>query len=107
MRKPADSELPSSMGDDSGGREEWTQNNPNDVELGVVASDNSVKINTQCDDDKVDDEYTHVLIPCPGHFIVNRDIMGSEDCCGDYKKKMKKSSLSHMQFFCTSKEGAD
>ena len=43
MRKPADSELPSSMGDDSGGREEWTQNDPNDVELGVVASDNSVQ----------------------------------------------------------------
>ena len=56
MKKPTDSESPSSMGDDSGGRGEWMQTNPNDVELGVVASENSVQMKIQCDDDKVDDE---------------------------------------------------
>jgi hypothetical protein len=91
MKKPTDSESPSSMGDDSGGREEWTQNDPNDVELGVVASDNSVQIKT-LRDDKDDAECTHVLIPRPSHIIVDRDVNGSEDCCSDYKKKMKTSS---------------
>jgi hypothetical protein len=56
LKKPVNYELPSSMGDDSGGRGEWMQNNPNDVELGVVASENSVQMKIQCDDDKVDDE---------------------------------------------------
>ena len=91
MKKPTDSESPSSMGDDSGGREEWRQNDPNDVELGVVASDNSVQIKT-LRDDKDDAECTHVLIPRPSHLIVDRDVNGSEDCCSDYKKKMKMSS---------------
>jgi hypothetical protein len=58
MKKLVDSELPSSMGDDSGGREEWMQKDPNDVELCVVASENSIQMKIQCDDDKVDDEYT-------------------------------------------------
>ena len=91
LKKPVNYELPSSMGDDSGGREEWTQKDPNDVELGVVASDNSVQIKT-LRDDKDDAECTHVLIPCPSHIIVDRDVNGSEDCCSDYKKKMKTSS---------------
>ena len=107
MKKPTDSESPSSMGDDSGGREEWTQNDPNDVELGVVASDNSVQIKSLHDDDKDDAEYTHVQIPHPGKVIVIGDVNGSEDCCSDNKKKMKKSSLSRKILVCISKVGQD
>ncbi len=107
MKKPADSDSPSSVGDDSCGREEWMQNYPNDVELGVVASDNSVQIKSLRDDDKDDAEYTHVQIPRPGHVIVIGDVNGSEDCCSDNKKKMKKSSLSRKILVCISKVGQD
>ncbi len=77
----------------------------NDVELGVVPADKSVQMNIQCDADKDDTENTHVLIPRPGYIIVVGDAKGSEDCCSDNKTKVKKSSLSCKQFFCTSKVG--
>ena len=45
LKKPADSESPSSMGDDSAGRVEGRkQNHVDDVEMGFVSPDNSVQI---------------------------------------------------------------
>ena len=108
LKKPADSESSSSMGDDSAGRVEGRkQKHVDDVEMGFVSPDNSVQIKTQYADDKVDSEYTHVLIPRPGHAISNRAVQDLEDCCMNNEMKMKRSSISRKIFFRTSKVGQE
>jgi hypothetical protein len=47
--------------------------------LGFVASDDSVQTKSQYADDKDDPEYTHVLIPLPGHAITNGSVEVVED----------------------------
>ncbi len=108
LKKPADSELSSSMDDDSAGREDsGKQERVDDVEMGAVAPDNSERAKTQCDDDIDDVEYTHVLIPHPGLASDDRYLKGLDDCCMDNETKIKLSSLSRKILVCVSKVGKD
>ncbi len=108
LKKPADSELSSSMDDDSAGREEGgKQKHVDDVEMGVVVPDNSAQMRTQYSDVKDDAEYTHVLIPRPGHAIANIHVQGLEDCCMNNEMNTKRISFSRKILFRASKVGQD
>ncbi len=91
MKKLVDSELPSSMGDDCGGREEWRKKTP--MMLNCVLLPLKIQyrwkynvmmtklmMSTLCPTDS---------LPLSFH-IVDIDVKGSEDCCSDYKKKMRR-----------------
>ena len=74
LTQPPDSGSSSSTDDDPGGREEEKHNNVDDVEMGVVAPDSLVQSETPFADDNDGSEYTHVLIPSPGHAIADRHV---------------------------------
>jgi hypothetical protein len=101
LKKPADSESSSSMVDDSVGREEGKQNNADDVEMGDVApTDSSAQMRSPFAEDNDDSEYTHVLIPRPGHAISDSHVTGFEDCRLGNKKEMRRISLSPISSMC-------
>ncbi|KAL3767397.1 hypothetical protein ACHAW5_007657 [Stephanodiscus triporus] len=74
LTQPPDPVSSSSMDDDPGGREEEKHNNVDDVEMGAATPSSSLQVETPFADDNDDSEYTHVLIPCPGHAIANRHV---------------------------------
>ena len=100
LKKPADSETPSSMDDNSGGREEGKQTNADDVEMSYVAPDSSAQMRSPFADANDDSEYTHVLIPRPGYAISDCHVAGFEDCRMVNKKEMRRSSLSRISTVC-------
>ena len=113
LRKPGDTETSPSMDGDVVVRDEKGQNiikdnETNDIETGIIASENSVHEKSAYFIDKDESEYTHVLIPLPGHrAIPNRLGRVSEDCREEIDGKTKRSSLSLRMFIRTSKVGPD
>ena len=107
LKRPADSESSSSMDDDSDGWDEGNQNNADDVEIGNVAPGSSAQMRSPFADDNDDSEYTHVLIPRPGHAISDRHVKGFEDCRMGNKKEMRRSLLLRKIFASVSKVGQE
>jgi hypothetical protein len=108
LRKPGDTETSPSTDGDVVVRDEEGQNIINDVETGIVDPTNSVHANSPFIVDEDESEYTHVLIPLPGHrAIPNRLGRVLEDCVVDTDGKTKRSSLSLRMFIRTSKVGPD
>ena len=84
------------------------RNITNDIEMGIITPANSAHTTSPCIVDEDESEYTHVLIPLPGHrAIPDRLRKVFEDCGVNNDGKAKRSSLSFRKFTGSSKVAPD
>jgi hypothetical protein len=108
LRKPGNTESSLYTDGDVVVRDEEGENITNDIETGIVTPANSAHATSPYLVGNDELEYTHVLIPLPGHCAIpNRLGRVLEDCGVGNDGKTKRSSLLLRKFNRTSKVGPD